>query len=395
MVNFCLRPLFEILWRRERIGEDNSRLLGGMLITELQLAAMERVDMPENERKDFFLYVDEFQNFATPSFANILSEARKYRLSLIMAHQYITQLDETVADAVFGNVGTIVTFRIGATDAEMLAKEFAPTFIEEDIVNLSKYRILLKLMINGVASQPFSAMTVPPIGSATGSAEKVIKVSRERYGRHRDIIADKILRWSGMGGGGDELSDDENIPVVPVEKKKTAESTNEKVKVLEEKKSDNVEKDEILVDELPKPLENNMAVENVSVDEEKYEEKMDLLPGLVDNTSFNNKLLDEESDNVTNYPQPFKKVVPDLDDIKKMESEDDGKEKIEKNISNQNSNGALSQISDQPQKKKRKRNRKKKNSSMTSPQTNGNNIENKSVTVQPKKMQPDDIVKFD
>ena len=97
----------------------------------------------------------------------------------------------------------------------------------------------------------------------------------------------------------------------------------------------------------------------------------------------------------TNYPQPFKKVVPDLDDIKKMESEDDGKEKIEKNISNQNSNGALSQISDQPQKKKRKRNRKKKNSSMTSPQTNGNNIENKSVTVQPKKMQPDDIVKFD
>ena len=123
-----------------RLGEDNSSLLGGMLITKIQLAAMERVDQPESERKDFFLYVDEFQNFATPSFANILSEARKYRLGLIMAHQYIAQLDEVVADAVFGNVGTIVSFRVGSADAEVLAKEFTPQFIEEDIVNLlNKY----------------------------------------------------------------------------------------------------------------------------------------------------------------------------------------------------------------------------------------------------------------
>jgi len=193
-----------------RIGEDNSRLLGGMLITKIQLAAMERVDTPEEERKDFFLYVDEFQNFANPSFANILSEARKYRLSLIMAHQYIAQLDEIVADAVFGNVGTMVTFRVGGSDAEILVKEFTPTFLEEDIVNLPKFHILLKLMINGVASQPFSALTMGPIGSVTDSAEKVIRVSRERYAKTREEIEEKILRWSGMESGDDYDADDDD-----------------------------------------------------------------------------------------------------------------------------------------------------------------------------------------
>jgi hypothetical protein len=183
-----------------RIGEDNSRLLGGMLINRIQLAAMERVDTPEHERRDFFLYVDEFQNFATPSFANILSEARKYRLGLIMAHQYIAQLDEIVADAVFGNVGTLLAFRVGGSDAEFLTKEFSPTFTEEDIVNLAKYEIFLKLMIDGVASQPFSASTMPPIGSPTGSASRVIGVSRERYAKSRAGIEDKILRWSGLEG---------------------------------------------------------------------------------------------------------------------------------------------------------------------------------------------------
>jgi len=194
-----------------RIGEDNSRLLGGMLITKIQLAAMERVDIPEEERQDFFLYVDEFQNFATPSFANILSEARKYRLGLIMAHQYVAQLDEVVADAVFGNVGTIVTFRVGGADAEMLAKEFAPTFIEEDIVSLGKYNVFLKLMIDGVASQPFSATTLPPVANRTGSAEKIIQVSRERYAKTRADVEDKIMRWSmsslQFGSGTDEEED--------------------------------------------------------------------------------------------------------------------------------------------------------------------------------------------
>ncbi|MEK7494567.1 MAG: type IV secretion system DNA-binding domain-containing protein, partial [Patescibacteria group bacterium] len=134
-----------------RIGEDNSALLGAMMITKIQLAAMARVDTPEEERADFYLYVDEFQNFATESFANILSEARKYHLNLILANQYVNQIEEEVRDAIFGNAGSIISFRVGATDAEFLEKEFEPVFMMNDIVNLPKYQIYLKLMIDGIA----------------------------------------------------------------------------------------------------------------------------------------------------------------------------------------------------------------------------------------------------
>ncbi len=190
-----------------RIGEDNSALLGAMMITKIQLAAMSRVDVPEEDRKDFYLYIDEFQNFSTESFASILSEARKYRLNLIMAHQYIEQLDETVRAAVFGNVGTLVVFRVGATDAEELVKEFTPVFIEEDIVNLPKYEMYLKLMIDGISSDPFSARGLPPLSKEekTGNNEKVIKVSRERYAQEKDVVEDKIMRWY------ENNSDDNNI----------------------------------------------------------------------------------------------------------------------------------------------------------------------------------------
>jgi len=183
-----------------RIGEDNSALLGAMAITKLQLAAMSRIDIPEKDRRDMFLYVDEFQNFATESFANILSEARKYHLDLIVAHQYIEQLDETVQAAVFGNVGTITCFRVGATDAEFLAKEFEPVFTETDLVNLTKFDMYLKLMIDGVASEPFSATGLPPIKAQPpeGFEETVIRVSRERYARDRASVEDKISRWAGV-----------------------------------------------------------------------------------------------------------------------------------------------------------------------------------------------------
>lgn len=214
------KKIFIMNLSKGRIGEDNSRLLGGMLINQIQLAAMERVDTPEKDREDFFLYVDEFQNFATPSFASILSEARKYRLSLIMAHQYVAQLDELVADAVFGNVGTIVTFRVGGADAEMLVKEFTPTFLEEDIVNLAKFHVFLKLMIDGVASLPFSAITMPPIGSPTGSLQKVVNVSRERYAKKRSVIEDKILRWSGMSEGGEDGEENGSEKLTPRPKPK-------------------------------------------------------------------------------------------------------------------------------------------------------------------------------
>lgn len=183
-----------------RIGEDTMQLLGSMIVTKLYLAAMSRVDVPENERPDFYLYVDEFQNFANESFANILSEARKYRLNLIVAHQYIEQLPEEVVSAVFGNVGTLINFRIGASDAEKLVLEFAPFFTEEDLVNLPAFCIYLKLMIDGVASDPFSAATLPPLFDdyRTNNREKVIKVSRERYANPRSVVEDKINRWSSM-----------------------------------------------------------------------------------------------------------------------------------------------------------------------------------------------------
>ncbi len=180
-----------------KIGEDNSALLGAMIITRLQLAAMSRVDRPEAKRRDFFLYVDEFQNFATESFANILSEARKYHLSLVIAHQYIGQLmsgDSTsVRDAVFGNVGTIISFRVGAADAEFLEKEFMPEFLQNDLVNLAKANVYIKLMIDGVASRPFSAETLPPQKMPLESyRDVIIKNSRDHYGTPRATVETRI-----------------------------------------------------------------------------------------------------------------------------------------------------------------------------------------------------------
>ncbi|OHA51409.1 MAG: hypothetical protein A3A97_01010 [Candidatus Terrybacteria bacterium RIFCSPLOWO2_01_FULL_40_23] len=181
-----------------KVGEASSRLLGAMMITKLQLAAMSRIDTPEDQRKDFYLYVDEFQNFATTSFINILSEARKYRLNLILAHQYIEQLDETVSAAVFGNIGTLAVFRVGAADAEVLEPEFMPGFTKEDLVNLGKYRIYLKLMIDGLASKPFSALTLSPMPKPSESyREEIIRKTRERYGTPREEVEAGIIEWAG------------------------------------------------------------------------------------------------------------------------------------------------------------------------------------------------------
>ena len=204
------KKIFLVNVSKGRIGEDNSALLGAMLITKIQLAAMERVRITEEQRTDFFLYVDEFQNFATDSFAGILSEARKYRLNLVLAHQYVGQLvtdvSTKVRDAVFGNVGTIVVFRVGATDAEFLEPEFTPEFEQADIVNLPNYSVYLKLMVDGVTSRPFSANTLPPLKvEVVGEAkEKIIEESRRSYCRPRAIIEKEINKWSGMNIDEDE-----------------------------------------------------------------------------------------------------------------------------------------------------------------------------------------------
>jgi len=185
-----------------KIGEDNSALIGALIITKLQLAAMSRVEVPESQRQDFYLYVDEFQNFATDSFATILSEARKYHLSLILAHQYIGQLihdsSTKVRDAIFGNVGTIITFRVGAEDSEFLEREFQPDFMANDLVNLPKYNFYAKLMIDGVASRPFSAMTIPPSKKPEQFfTEVIIENSRRQYSTPRAIVDERIAsEWN-------------------------------------------------------------------------------------------------------------------------------------------------------------------------------------------------------
>jgi len=180
-----------------RVGEQNANLLGGMLITKIYLAAMSRADAsPALMRTlpQFYLYVDEFQSFANESFADILSEARKYKLNLTMAHQYIEQMEEEVRAAVFGNVGTMIVFRVGAYDAEVLEKEFMPTFTAEDIVNLGVYQIYLKLMIDGVSSSPFSATTLLPIALPPVSpADEVKAMSRQQFSRTRSEVEKAII----------------------------------------------------------------------------------------------------------------------------------------------------------------------------------------------------------
>ena len=245
-----------------KIGEDNSALLGAMMITRLQLAAMSRVDIPESERKDYYLYVDEFQNFATESFATILSEARKYRLNLIIAHQYIEQLDEKVRAAAFGNVGTIMCFRVGAADAEFLAKEFYPTFTEEDLLNLTKFDVYMKLMIDGVASEPFSATTLPPIEGKTNNREKITRASRERYSKPKAEVEEKIIRWSGVSDMYKLSAEEENIAVGGIESayREGAKQKKKKKNRREEKSNYSIKK--------PSPSFNNIEPVTIETKEE-------------------------------------------------------------------------------------------------------------------------------
>lgn len=166
-----------------KLGEDNSALLGAMFVTKIQLAAMARVHMPEEKRRDFYLYVDEFQNFATESFVKILSEARKYRLNICVANQYIGQLTESIQKAIFGNAGTLISFLMGAEDANLLSREFGQIYKQEDLVALGKYQVITKLAIEGLTSTPFPATTMPLPRCVTQNRDKVIRLSRERYAK--------------------------------------------------------------------------------------------------------------------------------------------------------------------------------------------------------------------
>lgn len=166
-----------------RLGEDNAALLGAMLITKFQLAAMHRVSLPEEQRRDFYLYVDEFQNFATGSFIKIMSEARKYRLDIMLANQYMAQIPDEVTKAILGNAGTVMTFAVGANDADILTKEFAEVFTAQDLINLGKYQIATKMTIDGQITRPFVSTTLPLPISSNLNREKVIAASRQRWAK--------------------------------------------------------------------------------------------------------------------------------------------------------------------------------------------------------------------
>ncbi|MBX2866343.1 type IV secretion system DNA-binding domain-containing protein [Candidatus Kaiserbacteria bacterium] len=178
------------------IGETNANLLGSMLTTRIYLAAMSRADLSPQEMKEmpnFYFYVDEFQSFANSTFANILSEARKYKLNLTIAHQYVEQMEEEVRNAVFGNVGTVIAFRVGPFDAEVLEAIFAPEFTATDLVNLGFAQIYLTLMIDGIGSRPFSAVTLPPIEAGhTSCKEMVIRSSQKNFGSERTQVEEMV-----------------------------------------------------------------------------------------------------------------------------------------------------------------------------------------------------------
>ena len=183
----------------------NAFLLGMILISKILMSALSRTDLSIEKRKDFYLYVDEFQNFTTDSITSVLSEARKYGLNLIIAHQYLGQLvnkqDTSIRDAVFGNVGTWALFKIGSDDAEIMAKEFAPVFNEYDLINIEKYTAYIKLLIDNTASQPFSMKTLWPLPGQEKEemVEKIKSLSRFKYGRDRNMVEAEIRQRAKLG----------------------------------------------------------------------------------------------------------------------------------------------------------------------------------------------------
>lgn len=221
------KKIFIVNLSKGRIGEDSSALLGAMMVTKFQIDAMSRADIPERDRVDFYLYVDEFQNFATDSFATILSEARKYKLNLVMANQYIEQMSETVRGAVFGNVGTTVSFQVGYHDATTLSEVMDEEVVTpNDLQNLRKYDIYTKLLVDGMPSQVFSATTFAPIRDRIDIAEQkrdvILKVSREKYSKPVELVERKILEF--------------NVKIVEDEKKLKKSEEEYKERMKEEKK---------------------------------------------------------------------------------------------------------------------------------------------------------------
>ena len=177
-----------------KIGDINANLLGMIIIGKILMAAFSRVDLPQEQRRDFNLYIDEFQNFTTDSISMILSEARKYALNLTMAHQFIAQLTEKIRDAVFGNVGSKIVFRVGVQDAEFLEKEFAPDFTKNDLINIDNFNAYAKILINGQTSTPFNIRTISSESGDKALVDKIKELSRAKYSRDRQEVEEEILK---------------------------------------------------------------------------------------------------------------------------------------------------------------------------------------------------------
>jgi hypothetical protein len=182
-----------------KIGEENSSFLGLILVPKILIAAMSRQEMPEEKRRDFYLYVDEFQNFATPDFAQILSEARKYRLNLIVANQFIGQMEEEVKNAVFGNVGTLVSFRVGVTDANYLQHEYQPTFNEPDLINVDRFNAYVKTIVHNEPVKPFSIDLTKDMETISAArnpkiSQAIVQLSRLKHGRSKELVEAEITQ---------------------------------------------------------------------------------------------------------------------------------------------------------------------------------------------------------
>jgi len=175
-----------------KIGHDRANLLGSLITTQFQLAAMRRANQPEDERRDFYLFIDEFQNFTTNSFASLLAEARKYRLCLVLSHQYVDQIPLSIRQAVFGNVGTLFSFRIGNTDAEVLQKEFANQFIAQQFVDLERFNVFTKILENGTNQTPFRGVTLQPLGNRLRHTARHVTRSREKFASTRSSVEAKL-----------------------------------------------------------------------------------------------------------------------------------------------------------------------------------------------------------
>lgn len=199
------RKILIVNLSKGEIGEDASSIMGSMLVTAIQLAALQRASQNEADRIPFYLYVDEMHSFVSLSFADILAEARKYKLSLFLTHQYIDQINEKIRAAIFGNVGTLIAFRVGAEDAKWLAKEFHPPFDENDFVTLPKFAMYIKLMIDGATSKPFSACTVAVQHPGQSNKEQVIADSRNTYGSIHNVVEEAFLQIEKEPGLFDQL----------------------------------------------------------------------------------------------------------------------------------------------------------------------------------------------